>query len=121
MNLDTGVLLTMTAAGASTLKSVTLPNREFKGCIVGINLVTVTTATVVVHVQGQDVASGTWYDLAVSQPLTTAGFTALTIYPGLLSNSTSFPLMLPSTWQIEVVITGGSAAVTGTVGASLIQ
>ena len=120
-NLDTIALVTMTAAGASTLTSSALPNNDFRGAIIGVNLGTVTSATVVVHVQGKDAASGTWYDQSVSGSLTTAAFTPLVVYPGVISTSTTFPVPLPSTWRVQVVITGGSAAVTGAVGASLIQ
>ena len=120
-NLNTQVLVTLTAQGAGTVASVDLPNSYFRGALVSVNLTTMTTATVVVHVQGKDPLSSVYYDIFTSQSLTTTGFTALEVYPGLTSTTTTYPFVLPATWRVTAVVTGGSAAATGTVGASLIQ
>jgi hypothetical protein len=120
-NVDYAALVTLTAQGAGTVNSTDQINNCGRGVQVGVNLTTMTSATVVVHVQGKD-PSGTYYDILVSGSLASAAFTNLTVYPGAASTSNvSSPQPLPKTWRISVVVTGGSAAATGTVNASVIQ
>lgn len=121
MNIDTGTLLSFSAAGAGTYSTVDLPNGEWSKISVGINFTTVTSATVVVTVYGKDIVSGTYYALLAGPGLTTTGFTNLQIAPGLTPTSTSADGLLPKTYRITAVVTGGSAVVTGTIGASLLQ
>jgi hypothetical protein len=121
-NVSTSALLTLSAQGAATLVSPDQPNATFRGAIVGVSLTAMTSATVVIHIQGRDAVSGLYFDLLVSPALTTTGFTPLTIFPGAAATAnSSAPSPLPTTWRIEAVITGASAAASGTVGASLIQ
>jgi hypothetical protein len=119
-NVNTKPLITLAAQGAGTVVGPDMGNVSFRGVVVGVNLTTMTSATLVVHVRSKD-ASGTYYDLLASQALTTTGFTSLTVYPGVLSTAVSYPSPLPTTWDVTAVVTGGSAAVTGTIDASLIQ
>lgn len=120
-NVNTNALITLTAQGAGTIASPDMPNLLEKGLAVGVNLTTMTTATVVIHIQGKDSASGVYYDVLVGPSLTTAGFTPMVIYPGVIGGSNSISWPLPKTWRVEAVVTGGSAAATGTIGASLIE
>lgn len=121
MNINTGALLTLTAAGAGTFVSADLANPEFHAASFVVRLSTVTSASVVVTINGKDAVSGQYYAILTSAAITTAGVTNLQIGPGLLSTSNSSNSVLPATYQISVAITGASAAVTGTVGASLVQ
>lgn len=112
-------LVTLSAQAAGTVNSADQVNYNGRGVIVGVNLTVATTATVTVHIQGKDVASGTYYDLLVSTGIVTAGFTQMTVYPGgLTTANVATPQPLPRTWRVQVVVVGVSAAVTGTVGAS---
>jgi hypothetical protein len=120
MNLNTQALLTLNAAGAGTYTSLDLRNDEWsKGSFV-VNLGTVTSASVVVTINGKDIASGQYYPLLTSAAITTAGATTLQIGAGLINSQNSSNAVLPKTYQISVAITGASAAVTGTVGGSLV-
>ena len=120
MNINTGPLLTLTAAGAGTYDSVDLPNLEWRGGSFGVNLGTVTSASVVVTIQGKDIASGQYYTLLTGAALTAAGFSLMQVAPGLVSTSNAADAVLPATYRISVTITGAGAAVTGTIGGSLI-
>src|ERR1051325_4423593 len=85
-NTDLGALVTLAAQGAGTVNSPDQINNSCgRGVQIGINLTTMTTATVVVHVQGKDAASGVYYDILVSASLASTGFTNLTVYPGAAS------------------------------------
>lgn len=120
-NFDTAALITLSAAGASTVNSADQVNYNGRGVQVGINLTTMTTATVTVHIQGKDIASGQYYDILVSAGLVATGFTQLTVYPGgLTTANVATPQPLPRTWRVQAVVVGASAAATGTIGASVI-
>lgn len=119
-NSDTQALVTLTAQAAATVNSADLPNATGQGVIVGVNLSTMTSATVTVHVQGKDAASGQYYDLLASTALASTGFTTMTVYPGVVASANvAANAPLPKTWRVSVVVTGTAA--TGTVGASVIQ
>lgn len=120
-NLDTSALITLSSQGAGIITSADQANQNFKGLILGINLTTMTTASVVVQVRGKDAASGDYYPIFTSPALTTTGLTPLTVYPGVADTTGAFASPLPATWDIQVTVTGGSAVVTGTIGASLLQ
>jgi hypothetical protein len=120
-NQDTPALITLSAQGAGVVTSSDQVNAGYQGLIAGISLTTVNSASVAVHIQGKDVASGDYYDLFVAGPFTTTGFTPLTVYPGILSTSGTYPSPLPATWRYQVIVTGASAIVSGTLGASLLQ
>lgn len=121
MNINTGPLLTLTAASAGTFNSADLTNLEWRGASFGVNLGTVTSASVVVTIQGKDAASGQYYTLLAGAAITSAGFSLMQVAPGLASTSNSADALLPATYRISVTITGAGAAVTGTIGGSLIQ
>jgi hypothetical protein len=80
-----------------------------------------TTTSVVINIQGKDAASGKYYTLLSSAAITTAITTVLTLYPGAPSTANvSSPQVLPRTWRVQAVVTGGGSAATATVGASVI-
>lgn len=121
-NTDTAALSTFTAAGASTVNSADQTNPNGRGVQIGINLTTMTTATVTVNIQGKDKASGVYYTILSSAALVATGFTNMTVYPGAATTANaSSPQPLPRVWRVQTVIVGGSAAVTGTVGASVVN
>ena len=120
-NQDTTALITLSSQGAGTIQSADQTNPGFKGLILGVNLSTATGASVLVSILGKDAASGKYYTAFSGLPLTATGLTTLTMYPGVLSTGGSYPQPLPATWAISAVISGGSAVVSGTIGASLLQ
>lgn len=120
----TAPLVKLTAAGAGTTDSADQVNTYGKGLVVGINISAKTgTIAVTVKVQGKDYVSGQYYDVASSASLTAAGFTTLTVYPGIAATANvAVSAVLPASWRVEVVSgTGSSPAVTMTVGASVIE
>lgn len=120
-NADTPALVTLAAAAAGTTNSVAQTNYTSRGVQVGVNL-TITTCSVVVNIQGQDAASSAWYTILASAAISSTSFTNLTVYPGAAATTNvSSPQPLPKTWRVQTVLTGGSCAVTGTVGASTIN
>ena len=119
-NLATDPLITLTAAAAGTFLSADLPNSEWRGIILGIHFSTVTTASVVVTIQGNDPTIG-YYDILSSPAIVAAGDSQLVVYPGVAAaTNVAANEPLPVAWRVKVVITGASAAVTGKIGASLI-
>ena len=120
-NLDTNALIALSSQGPGQITSSDQVNTNFRGLILGINLTTVTSASVVVALRGKDAASGQYYTIFQSAALTTVGLTELTVYPGIAASGTAFASPLPATWNVQVSITGSSAVVSGTVGASLLQ
>jgi hypothetical protein len=82
-------LVTLSAAGASTINSSDLINQGGKYLNLGINLTTVTTATITINIQGKDVVSGQYYTILSSTGIVTTGFTLLSIGPGLTAAANS--------------------------------
>jgi hypothetical protein len=121
-NINTPALITLTAQGAATVLGPDMANPAYRGAVVGINLTTMTTATVTVHIQGKDAISGTYYDILVSTGLASTGFTSLIVYPGVtIAANLAVSQPLPGFWRVEAVVVGASAAATGTIDATLIQ
>ena len=121
-NVDTGALVTLTAAAVGG-NSADQVNSNGRGLQVGINITaaTGTTPVLVVTVQGKDTASGTYYNLLVSANIVAAGFTLLTVYPAAPATANvSTPQVLPRTYRVLYTITGTTPAFTGTIGASVI-
>lgn len=120
-NMDTAALIALAAAGASTVNSPDQTNYNGRGINVVINLTIVTTATVTINLQIKDAASGVYFTVLSSAGLVSAGSTLLSVYPGITTSAnSSVSAVLSRTWRVQAVIVGASAAVTGTVGASVI-
>lgn len=122
-NADSGVV-TLTGQAAATVNSTDQNNCTGRGVIVIVDLTTMTTATVTVTIQGKDVASGKYYTLLAGAAKTSTGTTQMTVYPDVTASANvAINSPLPRTWRINVVVANnsGTAAVTGTIGASVIQ
>ncbi|MHB1310545.1 MAG: hypothetical protein ACYC3L_00915 [Gemmatimonadaceae bacterium] len=118
-NSSLGALVTLTAA-ATGGNSTDQVNTTWRGLTVGINVsaITGTSPTLVVTIQGKDPASGTYYTLLASASITAAGYTTLTVYPGLPATANvSANALLPQNWRVLYAITGTTPAVTATVSA----
>lgn len=126
-NIDTAALITLTGAGAGTTNSADQTNYNGKGAQVVANI-TVNSGTVslVVNVQGKDIASGQYYTICTTTtPITATGVVDLSIYPGAgtpISGNYDCSTPLPRTWRVQTVNgTGVTPSVTATVGASVIN
>lgn len=123
-NVNTDALVTHTAASAGVAGADQL-NINSRGVQIGVNITagTGTTPTLQVIIEGKDAASGAYYTLLASAAIAaTAGFTLLTVYPGLTAAANSIAnQVLPRVWRVRTVIGGTTPAVTATVGASVIQ
>ncbi len=120
-NFDTAALLTLTAQAAGTINSADQTNYNGRGAQVVFDMTVATTTSVVINLQGKDLASGKYYNILSSAAITTAVTTQLTAYPGApVTANISTPQPLPRVWRVQAVITGGTSAATATVGASVI-
>lgn len=121
-NVDTTALITHTASTTGSSGGDQL-NINGRGLQIGVNITaaTGTTPTIQIIVEGKDAASGSYYPLFAPAALTAAaGFTLLSVYPGLTASSTVGNQILPRTWRVRTVIGGTTPAITATVGASVI-
>lgn len=117
-------LLTLTAQGPATVNSADQANCTGSRAVVVVDFTVATTASVVVTIQGKDTASGKYYTLLTSAALTSAATTVLVVSPGSTAAANVDVLYpLPSIWRVSVVVSnnGGTAALTGTIGASVGQ
>jgi hypothetical protein len=116
--------LKLTAQAAATVTSADQDNCMGRGVVVVVDLTVMTAATVTVTVQGKDLASGKYYTLLAGAAATSTGTTVLVIYPGsTAATNTDANLPLPRTWRASVVVANnsGTAAVTGTIGVSVLN
>lgn len=120
-NVDTGALVTLVNAAGSTTNSADQVNYNGRGLQVAINLTAIgATTTLTITVQGKDTASGQYYTLLASAAISAAGFTTLTVYPGLTAAANSVAnQVLPRTWRVTAQVSGSNTA-SATVSASVI-
>lgn len=94
---------------ASATRSADNTSKEFfNPDHVGLDLIIDVTAvpgtdTVTVTIQGQDPASGKWYDILASTALSAVDTTVLRVYPGLNETANeSENSILPVVWRVSV-------------------
>ncbi len=120
-NIDTAALVTLTTASAGTTNSTDQVNYNGCGVQIGINITATTAQTLTVHIQGKDIASGTYYDILVSTALAAVAFTNLTVYPGTAASANiDGNAPLPRTWRVQAVVGGAGSTLSATIGASVI-
>ena len=114
-------LIVLAAAAAGTLNSDNQLNELAKGVQVVVDVTVATTTSAVFKIQGYDIPSGKYYDLLTSAAITSTGTTVLTLYPGVtVASNVAVSAPLPRIWRVNCVVTGGSSALTATVGANVI-
>lgn len=121
-NIDTGALVTHTAAstGTTSADQINYNGRGLK-LVIDVTAITGTSPTLTVTIQGKDTASGKYYTLLASAALTATGTTVLEVYPGVgVTANVSASTTLPRTWRISTAIGGTTPAVTATIAASVI-
>lgn len=122
-NIDTGALVTLSAAGAGTTNSSDQTNKWGRSakCAVDVTIAG-GTPTLVVTVQGKDTASGKYYTVLASAALATVATTLLSIGPGLTASANVIVNdSLPTTWRLSALVGGVTPAVTATVGCAVTQ
>lgn len=122
-NIDTGALITLTAASAG-VNGTDQINNTGRGINVVINItaITGTTPTLTVTLQGKDTVSGVYYTILASAALAATGTTVLQVFPGATATANvSANALLPRTWRVISVIGGTTPSVTATVSASVIE
>jgi hypothetical protein len=78
------------------------------------------TPSVVPHIQAQDPATGTWYDILVGAAITGAGTTVLKVYPGLAAVANLVADQgLPGLWRL-FMDAADADSLTYSVGAHLL-
>lgn len=118
-NTDT-TIFTLTAASADA-NGGDQTNYVGTGIQLVIDVTAVTSSpSLVVTLQGKDVASGKYYTLLASAAITGTGTTRLKVFPAATAAANAAANdILPKTWRVIYTLSGGT--VTGTVGASVIQ
>jgi hypothetical protein len=114
-----GSIITLSAAGPGTYNSPVVTNEECSGCIVVTDITALTAGSVQTILQGFDLASGKWYNLAAPTAYTTAITNFFTAYPTGTTGAASFNVPLPRLWRIQVIVVTGPATVT--VGVNVIK
>lgn len=117
---DLGSILTLTAQAAGTVNSPDQTSTG-RGVVVVFDMTVATTTSIVIHIQGKDVASGKYYDILVSAAVVGVTTNVYTVYPGVtVAANIAASTVLPKTWRVQAVVTGGSSAATGTIGANVL-
>lgn len=92
------------AARTSTTDSANFTNISSRGAHFVINVSALAaTPSITVTIQGRDPISGNFYDLLVSNAITTVGTTVLKVYPGItaVANGAANDI-LPRTYRVRV-------------------
>lgn len=123
-NIDTGALINVSNVGVGSAQSADQTNLSGRGVKVAINItvITGTSPTFTVTIQGKDTTSGNYYTILTSAALNATGLTILTVYPGLTAaaNVTASDV-LPRTWRVTSTVAGTGPNVSATVSAQVIE
>lgn len=112
----------ITATGAtSDQSSGDLINLTGKGVRVTFTTTSIGTASLTLHIQAKDVASGSYTDLLVGTAVITNTSKVYVVYPTLAASANAIAQdVVPHTFLIKVVHGNGNAC-TYTVGCSILQ
>jgi len=115
------LLPALAAAAADTFNSADQLNPDSRGVRVTVDVTVATTTSAVINIQIKDPASGKYVTILSSAAITTVSTTVLTVYPGATAAANAaVSIPLGRVWRVQAVVTGGSSALTATVGASLL-
>lgn len=111
-----GAVQTLTAQAAGTVTSQTLDTHQARGCIIYIN-VTSLTGTLTVTLQGVDPGSGSAvYTVLASAAIASTGLTVLRVYPGLTAAANAVANdVMPAVSNLKSVVATGPATATVSV------
>jgi hypothetical protein len=115
--INLGAVQTLTAQAAGTVVSPTIDMQQSKGCLLFINVTSV-TGSLTVTLQGVG-PTGTAYTILASAAISATGQTVLRVYPGLTASANvAANDVTPITAQISSVVATGP--VTATISMQLI-
>lgn len=108
-NLDVGAIITATAVTTTQMSSNQF-NLNGRGVKVVLNMTTVGTGSVTLHIQGLDSGGSVFYDQLVGSAVTTNSTNVYTVYPGIavVANATASDVV-PRTWRVQVVANNANA------------
>jgi hypothetical protein len=110
--IDLGAVQTLTAQGAGTAATGLLDTQQSKGCMVLINVTSV-TGSLTVTLQGVDTTSGATYTILASAAISTTGLTVLRVYPGLTASANATANdVIPVACKISSVVATGPCTAT---------
>ena len=116
--IELGTVQTLTAQGAGTVTSSMIDTQQAKGCILFINITSV-TGSLTVTLNGISPNGAVSYSILASAAKTTTGLTVLRVYPGLTASANvAANDVLPITCQLSSVVATGP--VTATIAMELI-
>lgn len=110
-----------TTATTASGTSDSLSNAVARGVMVFVNVTAASgsSPTLVVKLQAQDPASGTWFDITdvATASITGTGASLLTIYPGLtVAANSKIDMPVPRTFRVAWTLGGSSPSFTFSVG-----
>ena len=86
--------------------------------IIGVTAI-VAAPSIVVHIQGLEINAVVFYDLLISNAITTVGTTVIKLYPGIQAlPNVSANDILPDRWRVQVVH-GNANSITYSIVAKL--
>jgi hypothetical protein len=115
--INLGTVQTLTAQAAGTVVSPTIDMQQSKGCLIFINVTSV-TGSLTVTLQGVG-PTGAAYTILASAAISATGQTVLRVYPGIAASANvSANDVTPITAQLSSVVATGP--VTATISMQLI-
>lgn len=108
------------AARTATVNSSGIDSKSEDGCHVVLDVTAIVTApSIVLKVQGYDMASSTWYDILTGAAVTTVSTVVYRVHPSLTASANlTVKDMLPSDIRINVAH-GNANSITYSVGVTL--
>lgn len=122
-NNDSGALISHAAASVG-VNGDDQVNNEGKGLhlVIDVTVISGTTPTLTVTIEGKDPVSGKYYTILASAALSAVATTVLKVYPALTAAANLVANdVLPRNWRVKTAIAGTTPAVTATIAASVIK
>lgn len=123
-NLAAASVATLTAQGGGTVTSSDQANNYYRCAhvIVDITVITGTSPTLTVTIQGKDAVSGKYYTILASAALSTVSTTILKVCPGITAAANvAVSDLLPRDWRVSYTVAGTTPAVTATTAVSYVR
>lgn len=119
-NTATSLLASTAQSTAYTSAAQLNVNAAMAHIIVNVTAVSGTAPTLVIGIDGQDVASSVWYNLLTSASITATGTYVFRVGPGFtpVANS-AVNDMLPRTWRVTGTLGGTTPSFTMSIGYNL--
>jgi hypothetical protein len=117
---NSAVTIIPLASFTATQTTADQPNLSARGCHLILDVTAIAT-TLILKVQGKDLASGKYYDMLISQNVNSAGTRVFKIYPGVpAANNLTASDGLPLTWRVVITPSNANNA-TYSLGVNYLQ